>query len=305
MRPRPRPVLRSCDAARLGIRLSGSGGPWVYGATLCYRKSLWRRSPVSRNLRGRRHAFCRRARRLPGCGCIAATEMYVGLIHPGNTGPKRTDEPTWRSQPLDRVAEIAGDWSAAGTCRAAGRPSHCPAAAIGAASPPSVCVGIHVHSDPARLKETLTHLRANTAVAIDIMLLGDGPTRRPGRRWRSLASTASRRPTSRAAPPPVSIGCCAKAMREVLVFLESGSLVGPGWLDTILRRLAADPRNGLAGPSTNLAWSLQGALRGAAANSANVAGVAASPDRDTARRRTPGTALLPCRFLLRRAPRRC
>src|SRR5262249_47369235 len=33
---------------------------------------------------------------------------------------------------------------------------------------------------------------------------------------------------------------------------------GPGWLDALLAALAADPRNGLAGPSTNYAWNEQG-----------------------------------------------
>jgi GT2 family glycosyltransferase len=46
----------------------------------------------------------------------------------------------------------------------------------------------------------------------------------------------------------------------VVVFLESGSLVGPDWLDHLLDALDVHPRNGLAGPSTNRAWSLQGAF---------------------------------------------
>jgi hypothetical protein len=44
---------------------------------------------------------------------------------------------------------------------------------------------------------------------------------------------------------------------DALVLLESGALVGPEWLDRLLAALAADPRNGLAGPSMNAAWNDQ------------------------------------------------
>ena len=43
------------------------------------------------------------------------------------------------------------------------------------------------------------------------------------------------------------------------VLLESGSLVSPGWLEA-LAALDTDPVNGLAGPSTNLAWNEQAAF---------------------------------------------
>ena len=45
---------------------------------------------------------------------------------------------------------------------------------------------------------------------------------------------------------------------DVVVLLECGAIVGPGWLDQLLAALRADPRNGLAGPSTNRSWNEQG-----------------------------------------------
>jgi GT2 family glycosyltransferase len=36
--------------------------------------------------------------------------------------------------------------------------------------------------------------------------------------------------------------------------------LAPRWLDLLLRALDSDPRNGLAGPSTNFAWNEQGAF---------------------------------------------
>jgi len=47
---------------------------------------------------------------------------------------------------------------------------------------------------------------------------------------------------------------------DVYVLLENGARVGPGWLDRLLGALAADPRHGLAGPSTNDCWNEQGAF---------------------------------------------
>jgi glycosyltransferase involved in cell wall biosynthesis len=49
----------------------------------------------------------------------------------------------------------------------------------------------------------------------------------------------------------------ASTNEEVVVWLESGALVGPGWLDHLLSAFAANSRNGLAGPSTNRAWNEQ------------------------------------------------
>jgi glycosyltransferase involved in cell wall biosynthesis len=246
------------------------GSIWVYGATFCYRRSLWQRQPfaaidVGEDTRFVAALYGARVRAIP------ATEMYVGLIHAGNTGPKRTADPAWRPQPLDRVGKIVGgDWAEWP------EPTTATARGIAVASHPSVCVGIHVHSDPARLTETLGHLRANTDAAIDILLLGDGPD--PATRA-ALAQLAVHR-QSTTDEPRGAAACFNRLLREsradVLIFLESGSLVGPDWLDPILASLAAEPRNGLAGPTTNVAWSVQGALRGLAANAANVAEIAAS-----------------------------
>jgi GT2 family glycosyltransferase len=66
---------------------------------------------------------------------------------------------------------------------------------------------------------------------------------------------------------------------DALVLLEGGALVGPGWLDYLLAALAADERNGLAGPSTNRSWNEQGAFRQAGGSLAEVARTAAEARR--------------------------
>ena len=40
-----------------------------------------------------------------------------------------------------------------------------------------ICIGVHVHAEPGRLRETLAQLRANTARPFDLILLPDGPDR--------------------------------------------------------------------------------------------------------------------------------
>src|SRR5207237_3140179 len=55
-----------------------------------------------------------------------------------------------------------------------------------------------------------------------------------------------------------SLQCLASWSRsETIVILEAGSVPGPGWLERLVAALQADPKNGLAGPSTNFAWNEQ------------------------------------------------
>ncbi len=53
------------------------------------------------------------------------------------------------------------------------------------------------------------------------------------------------------------LGLLAQGDAPVAVFLESGSLPAPGWLEALRAALEADPAHGLAGPSANLAWNRQ------------------------------------------------
>lgn len=247
---------------------------WLYGATLCYRKSLWQRYPFPEIAIGEDTLFVA-ALRSANVRAVEASEMYVGLIHPGNTGQKRTSEPAWLPQPLHRIGQIAGNWAEA----PAGLDWRVPikplsAGPIATASASRVCVGVYVHSDPARLTETLAYLRASTAAPIDILLLGDGPDSAT----QAAMALLTRYSQSTTDTPRGASACFNRLLRassaDILVFLESGSIVGPRWLDLILAALEADSRNGLAGPTTNMAWNVQGAFRDKRANAANVAELA-------------------------------
>jgi glycosyltransferase involved in cell wall biosynthesis len=90
---------------------------------------------------------------------------------------------------------------------------------------------------------------------------------------------------------------------EVIVLLESGAIVGPHWLDHLLAGLHADPRNGLAGPSTNLAWNEQCAFPRAPAGLDDVARTAADAARrfgDTVRTLEPLHSLADFCYVVRR-----
>lgn len=143
----------------------------------------------------------------------------------------------------------------------------------------SIAIGIHLYSDPMRLQATLDSLRANTPQPFELLLLPDGPALDMQR----LLSSLSDIPQLTSARP---LGASASFNRfvshsqaEILVFLESGSLVGPGWLDHLLVALDADSRNGLAGPSTNHCWNEQGVFHQAGGSAAEIGRTAQLADQ--------------------------
>jgi len=143
-----------------------------------------------------------------------------------------------------------------------------------------VCIGIPVQDGPELLLATLASLRAHTSRAARLVLLGDGPDEPIKALLATLPdltqwTTAERKGTA-ACFNRLAAGCDA----DVLVLLEHGACVGPGWLDRLLAALDSDPRNGLAGPSTNRCWNEQCAYPGRAGTGEAISECA----RDAARR---------------------
>jgi glycosyltransferase involved in cell wall biosynthesis len=134
-----------------------------------------------------------------------------------------------------------------------------------------VRIGIHVHVEPERLHATLASLRMNTSRPVDLLLLPDGPdeaTKAALATLRNLPQSGTIEPLG----PPACFNRLAVATdASVLVLLESGSLIGPGWQDYLLAALEADPRNGLAGPSTNRSWNEQCVFPRSGGTSAEIA----------------------------------
>lgn len=121
-----------------------------------------------------------------------------------------------------------------------------------------VCVGVHVHAEPERLHTTLKYLREHTGMAFDLLLLPDGPDEAT----KAVLNTLRDVPQSGTAEPLGAPSCfnrlATSTSADIVVFLESGVLVGPQWLEYLLAALATDPHNGIAGPSTNRSWNEQG-----------------------------------------------
>lgn len=135
-----------------------------------------------------------------------------------------------------------------------------------------VLVGVHVHEQPAGLLATVAALRAQS---VELLLLPDGPdaaTRVALADLSDIESDGTVEPLG----PPACFNRLARAGADVSVLLESGCLPGPGWLDALLEALDAHPRNGLAGPSTNLAWNQQAAFRGHDGTPEEIAAAAAA-----------------------------
>lgn len=88
----------------------GTIRPWIYGATLCYTQSFWKRNPFPDVDVGEDSRFvwndpAAKIRALPDNGFMAA------LVHPGNTGVKRTDDSCWVARSISEVrARIGKDW---------------------------------------------------------------------------------------------------------------------------------------------------------------------------------------------------
>jgi glycosyltransferase involved in cell wall biosynthesis len=146
------------------------------------------------------------------------------------------------------------------------------------ADPHGVLVGVHVHAEPDGLRATLASLAAAGTAPDRLVLLPDGPDPLT----RQALGTIDLPQDGTGAPlgPPACFNRLARRDdADVIVLLESGSVVGPGWLDALVAALRARPTHGLAGPSTNDAWNAQAAFRGRGSGYADVAATAAEARR--------------------------
>ncbi len=123
-----------------------------------------------------------------------------------------------------------------------------------------VAIGIQVYEQPGQFRATMESIQRNTTQTVEMILLPDGPDlyiKQELSAYSGLEQSATSQPLGAAA-------CFNRLARisqaEVLVFLESGCVVGPGWLEHLLEALKGNPANGLAGPSTNRSWNEQGAF---------------------------------------------
>src|SRR5271169_1049612 len=90
-----------------------AGAPaWVYGATFCYRKSVWQQSPFLDNTGCEDNLFIANLAADVRLRALSEPGMFVGLVHSANSSPKRTQDPLWRPQPIERIRRVVrNNWT--------------------------------------------------------------------------------------------------------------------------------------------------------------------------------------------------
>jgi glycosyltransferase involved in cell wall biosynthesis len=118
-----------------------------------------------------------------------------------------------------------------------------------------VTIGVHLHSDPGRLRATLASLARHAADAT-VILLPDAPEPDVEEVLRTLGAYPRLDGPEPGAPAAFNrlIGFDETA---VVVFLESGVVLTRGALPRLVAAVTARPEVGLAGPSTNFVWNEQ------------------------------------------------
>ena len=126
----------------------------------------------------------------------------------------------------------------------------------------TVTVGIRHHAYAGQLDATLAALAAEAVHRPQTLLLLDGAE--PGALVDGLRRHGPLPPTAAAPSAPACFNRLASGTdSEVIILLESGAIPAAGALDRLVEALKIDRRNGLAGPSTNIAWNEQGCFFGA------------------------------------------
>jgi glycosyltransferase involved in cell wall biosynthesis len=116
-----------------------------------------------------------------------------------------------------------------------------------------ITIGIWYYADSDGLQRTVASVRAHSAGAYNLIVLGDGLQATTGD-----AAELPQRNSDRALGAAACFNrLIAHDRADAVVFLESGSLVTAGWLERLVAAAEADSRHGLAGPSTNRAWNPQ------------------------------------------------
>jgi glycosyltransferase involved in cell wall biosynthesis len=83
------------------------GAPWLYGASLCYRREYWRAHPFLDITVGEDACFVAAARSDRSCA-LPDNRFFVALVHAANTSAKQVRDPRWRPRPVETIRAITG-----------------------------------------------------------------------------------------------------------------------------------------------------------------------------------------------------
>ena len=142
-----------------------------------------------------------------------------------------------------------------------------------------ILIGVHVDTERNQSSATLGSIHAHTAVPHQVLLIPEAESQSglPFETWQKQGLLWT-------TPEPHRGAACFNRLARfddasVIVLLESGARVGPGWLDHLLAALRLNERNGLAGPSTNIGWNEQAVFSQPASASCDLASMAAEAAR--------------------------
>ncbi len=82
--------------------------PWVCGSTFCYRKAFWEHHPFPDMNEGADTVFVWGLNGDARVLALSDHRCLVGIIHPHNTSPKRTDGAGWRPLPTEQIHDLLG-----------------------------------------------------------------------------------------------------------------------------------------------------------------------------------------------------
>ena len=98
------------------------GTPWVYGATLCYRRAYWLAHPFADMQIGEDTHFAAAAQ-AGQLSVLPDNRFFVALVHAANTSPKHVRDPRWRPREVAVVRDLTGpDWPGPACHHDSGRP---------------------------------------------------------------------------------------------------------------------------------------------------------------------------------------
>ena len=87
LRDRQRAVLRSAAPSAWEYVYPPGGAPWVYGATLCYRRDFWRAHPFADVTVGEDNVFVGAVRGAARCCVMDDNRFFVGRVHAATPAP--------------------------------------------------------------------------------------------------------------------------------------------------------------------------------------------------------------------------
>src|SRR5947199_360379 len=104
-----------------------------------------------------------------------------------------------------------------------------------------ITLGVHVHTQPERLRATLASIERHTAIDHDLILLPDGPDDEIRRELTAFAGLRQL-PDEGALGPAACLNRLARHTEAgIIVLIESGVVVGPRWLDHLVAALDRSP----------------------------------------------------------------